>query len=160
MSPYGKNIMAYVYFIRAGIYTKIGVAKNIQRRIEQLQTGNPLELRLTCSIQMPNMKSAFYFERLLHDELMDQHKHGEWFFIKEVKVRDIISKFSENNDLFDAKFGNNLFKKRDTEKVKRIRCALKAAKSELYRLKVENGKMKKILKENNLDLNVSSDTNN
>ncbi|PHR55944.1 MAG: hypothetical protein COA43_14590 [Robiginitomaculum sp.] len=150
MSPIGEN-MAYVYFIRAGIYTKIGVAKNIQRRMEQLQTGNPLELRLTCSIQMSSIKSAFYFERLLHDELMDKHKHGEWFFIKDTKVKDIISKFSENHDLFDAKFGNNMFKKRDTEKVKRIRCTLKAVESELFRLRSENGKMKKILRENNLD---------
>tara|TARA_R100000951_G_scaffold116765_2_gene130551 strand:+ start:649 stop:1080 length:432 start_codon:yes stop_codon:yes gene_type:complete len=142
--------MAYVYFIRAGIYTKIGVAKNIQRRMEQLQTGNPLELRLTCSIQMPSIKSAFHFEKLLHDELMDKHKHGEWFFIKEAKVKNIISKFSENHDLFDAKFGNSLFKKRDTEKLKKMRCKLKAVESELSRLRSENGKMKRILRESDL----------
>jgi len=149
MSHYGVNIMAYVYFIRAGIYTKIGVANNIQRRMEQLQTGNPLELRLACSVQMPSIKSAFYFEKLLHDEFMDKHKHGEWFFIKEAKVKDVISKFSDSHELFEAKFGNSIFKKRDTEKLKRIRCKLKAAESELLRLRSENGKMKDALRKNN-----------
>jgi len=134
--------MAYVYFIRAGIYTKIGVAKNVSRRLEQLQTGNPLELRLTAAVKLPSIKSAYHFEGLLHSELMDRHKHGEWFYIKSARIKDIISKYSES-EKFEPVDPISIHRKRDTEKIKSMRYKLKAAQSELSRLREENFKLKK-----------------
>ena len=73
----------YVYFIRSGRRKnnaiKIGKAMNIQRRLDQLQTGNPCQLHLLGYIRCDSVKHAEHIEKLLHDRFKKQNIRGEWF---------------------------------------------------------------------------------
>lgn len=136
MSHYGKNTMSYVYFIRAGIYTKIGVAKNVKRRLDQIQTGNPVELKLECAIKMPNMISAFDLESKLHLAFMSKHKHGEWYFLKNAQIKKFIDEYMVNpNVASEFVEGCDLVRKRDTAKVKALRYKIKSLEGEVRRLR-------------------------
>ena len=79
--------MSYVYFIKAQNNTKIGVARNVERRIKQIQNGNPYVLNLITCIKMPSSKSAFDLERYLHAYYGKYRKSGEWFKIPNVRLK-------------------------------------------------------------------------
>ena len=133
----------YVYFIRAGIYTKIGVAKNVERRLKQIQTGNPLELKLECAIKTDSNAEAYQLESDLHAAFMSKHKHGEWFFLRHSQINKFIKKYSADpsnkNPVLE---GCDVVKRRDTEKLKKLRFRIKAQDQELSRLRSENAKLK------------------
>jgi hypothetical protein len=69
--------MRYVYLIRGndGRY-KIGIAKNPNQRIKQLQTGNSDRLELIDVYQSEN---ASKIESALHFQYNHVRQHGEWF---------------------------------------------------------------------------------
>jgi Meiotically up-regulated gene 113 len=69
--------MRYVYLIRAndGRY-KIGIAKNPNQRISQLQTGNSDKLKLIETYQSEN---ASKIESALHNRYSHARNVGEWF---------------------------------------------------------------------------------
>jgi hypothetical protein len=65
-----------VYVIQgAGGYIKIGWAKNIARRVKELQTGHPEALRLLTVIA-----GDLYTESELHRRLSAHRALGEWFY--------------------------------------------------------------------------------
>jgi predicted GIY-YIG superfamily endonuclease len=87
--------MKSVYLIRGndGRY-KIGIAKNPQRRIRQLQTGNSDKLKL---IEVYQSENASKIEAALHMQYSPDKLIGEWFdlsiseetmFIKKCKLVD------------------------------------------------------------------------
>ena len=53
---------------------KIGRSKDPQRRLKQLQTGNPNKLKLIASFKGQGWK-----EKILHENLEKFRKEGEWF---------------------------------------------------------------------------------
>jgi len=55
---------------------KIGISKNPQERIKQLQTGNPEPLELVMYYEA---KNRFITEKELHEENKDNRLQGEWF---------------------------------------------------------------------------------
>lgn len=64
---------------------KIGYARNVDRRLAVLQTGNPFELTLMAVL--PNVPASA--ERLYHRAL-DQHRfRGEWFHL-DFPVRTLV----------------------------------------------------------------------
>ena len=77
----------YVYVIteinssmkRGSWHYKIGVAHNVERRRQALQTGNPRELEITHVWGMFSRKQADEIERKLHTMLVDSGARGEWF---------------------------------------------------------------------------------
>jgi predicted GIY-YIG superfamily endonuclease len=70
-----------VYFLRAGNRgaIKIGIAKNVDRRIAALQAGNAFKLNLLASIPCINRKQAESLEGRLHRFFSKQRIRGEWF---------------------------------------------------------------------------------
>jgi hypothetical protein len=68
---------------------KIGVAKNIEARQRNLQTGNPLELRLLGWIEATN---AFQLERELHLHFGSTNVRGEWFAIEPADILAILKR--------------------------------------------------------------------
>ena len=70
---------AYLYIVKGADAIKIGVACNVNRRIAQLQTGNPNSLELMGLIYFPNRKMAFAKEKQLHDYFQNAKRKGEWF---------------------------------------------------------------------------------
>ncbi|WP_349975063.1 GIY-YIG nuclease family protein [Pseudomonas sp. WHRI 8519] len=66
---------------------KIGVAKNIAERKRNLQTGNPLYLKLLGWIEVAN---AFELERQLHQHFKSARARGEWFAIEPSDILPIL----------------------------------------------------------------------
>ncbi len=74
-----------LYFIGDGERIKIGIAENPFERLKQLQTGNPLKLKMLLAIHLQNDGDI---EQLLHDKLTSYHAHGEWFDISFASALD------------------------------------------------------------------------
>ena len=93
----------YVYFIRSGYDKKppikIGVAKNIERRLNSLQTANPEKLTLIASIECSSRSEAFNIESYLHNELNNRKIRGEWFTTCMRRVDKIMKKWYTNKEL-------------------------------------------------------------
>jgi len=71
----------YVYVVTSTKkYFKIGVAKNPDRRLSELQTGNPEPLQIEILIQCPSEKAAYGLESLLHRRFSRRRVRNEWFF--------------------------------------------------------------------------------
>lgn len=75
------NPKNYVYFISDGEFVKIGVAKNPEKRLNDLQTANARKLSILCKIPTKSDKDAYMLEGRLHFEYSAFAKNGEWFNI-------------------------------------------------------------------------------
>ncbi len=82
-----------VYLINAigADHYKIGIADDIPKRIRQLQTGNPIDLVLVCTIYSRHAKNK---ESELHDRFTDLNIRGEWFKLSDKDVREIKKDFN------------------------------------------------------------------
>lgn len=80
----GNEEQELVYVAKAGNAIKIGVSKNPERRITQLNTGNSSEVKLETVIdELRNKgKTARDWETQIHEELDEYHLSGEWFGIE------------------------------------------------------------------------------
>ena len=64
-----------IYFIKsANGLVKIGKSNNPSKRLETLQVGSPVKLKLIKTIQ-----GGIYMETLLHNYFRSCRCHGEWF---------------------------------------------------------------------------------
>jgi len=63
-----------IYFITDGAYTKVGVALEPEKRLRELQTGNPFDLRIAKTIE-----GSYEEESKLHSVLQLYRMRGEWF---------------------------------------------------------------------------------
>jgi len=61
---------------------KIGVTSNLERRICQLQTGNPFQVRYVAANYYESKKEAMEKERQLHNTFSKSRLMGEWFHPK------------------------------------------------------------------------------
>ena len=67
---------------------KIGVAKNIERRMKAIQTGNAHPLQLLFEVECCSRSSresasaAYAVEHAAHKELHDKRMYGEWFAVE------------------------------------------------------------------------------
>jgi len=96
--------MSYVYIIQAGDGPyKIGVAKNLARRIEQMQTGNHLELRLIAAIDFKTEQRALTVEKQLHKMYSRARIRGEWFenSIKLKRADEFFNTHFRDDDTFE-----------------------------------------------------------
>jgi hypothetical protein len=90
--------MKYIYLIQSleDGYYKIGISKNPNKRIKQLQTGNSSPLKL---INYYKTDFAEKIEGNLHRKYKNLHKEGEWFDLsieQEVSFIDECKKIEEN----------------------------------------------------------------
>lgn len=77
---------SFVYLLKVseGIY-KIGVSKNVNKRVKQLQTGNPdiIEVVDTFPSQYP-----YKIENVLHRRYKYKNIHGECFKLSEKDINN------------------------------------------------------------------------
>jgi len=83
-----KGDFSFIYLLRNGASTKIGIADNVAKRIKSLQTGNPLPIEEVYSMYT---HSARAIEAYLHYTNKDKRLMGEWFNLSEDDVDGIIS---------------------------------------------------------------------
>lgn len=94
----------HVYFILASSAKprkmKIGKAKDPEKRLRQLQTGCPYQLKLIGTIRCKSDRHAIDIEKAAH-ELFSEYNHlGEWF-----KCSDfVLSKVWELTSRFDVEY--------------------------------------------------------
>ena len=71
----------FVYFVRSGRNgpIKIGVAKNVENRMDTLQTGNPTELILIAKVKCKSKAHAYSLETQLHKIYSRKRIRREWF---------------------------------------------------------------------------------
>lgn len=67
-----------LYFIESGEFVKVGLADDVQRRLHDLQLGNPLPLRLAHRRTIPRALNK-QVERLVHGRLGEWSVGREWF---------------------------------------------------------------------------------
>src|SRR5690606_14393267 len=75
---------------------KIGISRNIERRIGQLQTGSPYKLELMGRIEADNDRN---FEKALHEKYSNVKKIGEWFCLSAETVLDILRSHSTKSHI-------------------------------------------------------------
>jgi predicted GIY-YIG superfamily endonuclease len=91
----------YVYFIQSGDSkkrnpVKIGVARNPERRLAALQTGNPEELKLLVVIECDSRTEAYAIESHLHKTLAKRNIRGEWFYACMRRINKAMIKWETN----------------------------------------------------------------
>lgn len=66
-----------VYVLTGGIkHVKIGISHHVEKRIKELQTGCPFEIRLAKAFRTPHARKI---EGMAHNVLAKYRKAGEWF---------------------------------------------------------------------------------
>jgi predicted GIY-YIG superfamily endonuclease len=88
----------FVYLIRLSENStyKIGVTKNITKRIKELQTGNAEEIYLVDKYESDN---AFKIEKALHNFFRHKKKLNEWFDFTiedEIKFKELCINIDNN----------------------------------------------------------------
>ncbi len=73
----------FVYFIKSGesenAPIKIGVAGNVDKRLGDLQVGNPEKLTVVAAIKALGEEHAYWIEKSLHKFFKSNNIRGEWF---------------------------------------------------------------------------------
>ena len=75
--------MGYVYLICNGINFKIGVTKNINKRIHELQTGSDNELWI---VKYVKSQTPYLLETMLHKKYHNKNVLNEWFSLTSHEV--------------------------------------------------------------------------
>lgn len=95
-----KNI-CFVYVIQSGkgkhMPVKIGMSENPEKRIKQLQTGNPNLLRIIALIKCRDRKHASLVEKTFHSLMIDKNLLNEWFSPKKGVILKSILKMSDSD---------------------------------------------------------------
>lgn len=76
--PYGRTRdVTVIYFIRCEDFVKIGLAKDENKRLADMQVGNPFPLDLLFT-----EPGGFKHEAALHRRFAEYRSAGEWFRIE------------------------------------------------------------------------------
>ena len=86
--PRPKN-KYYIYLAKCGDRYKIGVSKNVETRIKQLN-NRPYKVELVASSGL--IENAYKIEKELHIEYDDYRLEGEWFSLPNDSVDEIIER--------------------------------------------------------------------
>lgn len=84
----------FIYVLKSDKYYKIGIAKEVAKRMRELQTGDPVKHLFVCSSFFEN---APKFESRLHEAFHEYRVGGEWFELPPEKLEELIE-ILENKD--------------------------------------------------------------
>ena len=82
--------MSKVYVLECNGLHKIGVAQDVESRIQQLQTGNGNKIKEIYSIELYHL--AFTIEKELHTTFKMCRVTGEWFKLAEYELELVLLK--------------------------------------------------------------------
>ena len=77
---------SWLYLIKCDEFYKIGIAWDVESRLNSLQCGNPYELELVWAVKAIDAKNA---EKLLHEDFKDKRVFREWFVLNDADVERI-----------------------------------------------------------------------
>lgn len=87
-----KGYIMFIYVIGTRDKQKIGISKDVNRRLKSLQTGNPEILNIHHTIQIEPSRVRL-LERMIHKEFSYMRLKGEWFDMTPEKAVNLV-KFS------------------------------------------------------------------
>ena len=78
-----------VYFMAGtgyceGCYFKIGISDDPKRRLKQIQTSTPFEIKVCSRWRLKSRCKAAELEGILHRVFRDHHSKGEWFYLDDL----------------------------------------------------------------------------
>jgi len=87
----------YIYLLQLDCepYYKIGVTSDLIRRKDNLQTGNPFELRYFHTVRCKSRYIAYSTETTLHHRYKRYHIRLEWYHLPLDKLLDAVSIISQ-----------------------------------------------------------------
>src|SRR5216110_1895594 len=83
-----KQFVAFVYVIRAGEFIKIGVARDVSKRVQQMQVGCPYDTEVLMAWPCSD---PYAFERRLHYQLRAYRHRGEWFIVNQGGLEKLLA---------------------------------------------------------------------
>lgn len=83
---------SYVYMLEVGEHIKIGSTRDVENRIKQLQTGNPVEIELLFS---KKVFEAPKHENILHGKFRSKRESGEWFRLDDSEIDQAVKYLSK-----------------------------------------------------------------
>jgi DNA segregation ATPase FtsK/SpoIIIE-like protein len=84
-----SHFLVYLIGVGSG-YIKIGVAKDVETRKRELQTGNHEELSIIHTVSCPDETTAYALELQVHTYLRAYRVRGEWFDVTPQQVLEAI----------------------------------------------------------------------
>lgn len=103
--------MGFVYLIEDSnnnVY-KIGVTKDLDKRIKSLQTGNACELKFLCAY---STKYPYRLETMLHNKFSQYKELNEWYNLPKDIVLDFHSQCAQMNSIIETIIDNPYFSKK------------------------------------------------
>lgn len=101
--------MSSVYLITDGEKIKIGVTRDIDKRIKQLQVGNPHTI--TQIYTSRELSNAYILESILHSKYDKFRVSTEWFSLTDEYIKKIIEYIEENGKRKNVEEGINVKKR-------------------------------------------------
>ena len=83
----------YLYLLGCegvAVHSKIGIAKNPEKRVKGLQCGNPNIIWLVSAWKFPTKAAAEVREKILHSVFRDFRATGEWFSVPPQLLRPFV----------------------------------------------------------------------
>jgi predicted GIY-YIG superfamily endonuclease len=72
--------MYHVYVVKDKRHEcKVGMTKNVQARVKQLQTGHPMSLSVAKVFSFESKMQALHIEKSIHKMYRNHKMKGEWF---------------------------------------------------------------------------------
>ena len=76
-----------VYCLECEGFYKFGITRNeIKKRLTTIRSGNPFEVNLLWVARTNNTGK---YERMIHDQIKDNHVRGEWYAIPRVLALEL-----------------------------------------------------------------------
>lgn len=83
-----KVVVSGLYLMESKNKYKIGVSKNVERRLKELN-NRPFETKLIA--HKNNVENAYDIEEKLHFKYQNKRLGGEWFELNEKEVDEVVS---------------------------------------------------------------------
>jgi len=96
-------VTSYIYIIGSDKPPyKVGISKNPQRRLRDLQTGHPYPLAIHSIVETPTSNNKL-LESIIHRNLKHLRTSGEWFDIPlevlKLEVEFVMIRYSEDSTI-------------------------------------------------------------
>jgi predicted GIY-YIG superfamily endonuclease len=140
---------SYVYIVRAGKGSrapiKVGMTDDVNSRIKQLQTGNPLELFLVMHFECKDRTHALRLEKTIHEILQGQRLCGEWFAVSRSNIMKLFNNLGDNHKIDSLVKNMDLFDIEGKDTVKELKGKVKSRDVEIKDIKkaLSIGKLKR-----------------
>ena len=81
------NSHRFIYILKSGEHYKVGITKDVKKRMRELQTGDPVRHMFVCS---SFSKDASNLENRLHKAFAEYRGEGEWFTLSPEQLERVI----------------------------------------------------------------------